>query len=214
MIIAFVGKARSGKDTAANYLREKGIIEEKEQLARWLKDTAAELFNLPLALLEGLQGDREAPLAEPKIFTAEHFMKIRAAVHPTYEILKGVPLVGKTLRTPREILQFIGADVVRQLDPDFHVKGLAKRVDPRKVTAVTDVRFSNEIDGLKKRGAYLTYVSRPAVKLVGSAGGHISERADSLAHLCDYRLVNDGTLEEFLEKLDKVGDIIKEKRGG
>lgn len=212
MIIAFVGKARSGKDTAANYLREKGIIEEKEQLARWLKVTCAELFDLPLALLEGLQGDREAPLAEPKIFTAEQFMKIREQVHPTYNLLKALPLVGKTLRTPREILQFIGADVVRQLDPDFHIKSLAQRIDPKKVTAVTDVRFPNELLGLKKRGAYLVYVSRPTVKLVGSAGGHISERADALAPLCDYRLTNDGTLEEFLEKIDKVGEIIVERR--
>jgi len=208
MLVAFVGKARSGKDTAADYLREKGVVQEKDKLARWLKDVSSELFGIPLSVIEGLEGDREALFERPKVFTAEHFKRIRDEVHPTYHLIKGLPLVGRHLFSVREILQFIGSDVVRSLDSDFHVKNLAQRLDPRKVTAVTDVRFENELRGLKQRGALTVYVYRPHLTLVGGASEHVSEKVDALAKLCDVTLVNDGSKEEYLAKLDLLAERI------
>lgn len=210
MMIGFVGRARSGKDTACTYFLETGFLEERVQLSGWLKRRCSDLFELPLNLLEGDNPLREKPFPEPLVFSAEHYVRLRDEVSPNSSMTLGFPLVGRHLRSPREVLQFVGTDVVRTLDPFWHVRKLCATMDWKKNVGVTDVRFSNEVSGLKSRGAVLVFVERGEAENLG----HVSEQVESLAGACDFRVQNNGSLEDFYGKLDEVKRAVLSKKGG
>jgi hypothetical protein len=85
--------------------------------------------------------------------------------------------------------------VAGQSTPEFQNGGMAGRKD----VAITDVRFKNEVHGLRKHGAHLIRVVRRQAGLKGSAGQHRSEteQRDMPDSLFDRVIVNDGTLDDL-----------------
>lgn len=74
----------------------------------------------------------------------------------------------------RRLLQSLGTDCVRAVDPDFWVKAAkAQMTDPNGKYVFDDVRFPNEAEAIKEMNQYgLWNVNRPGLK----AGEHISEK--------------------------------------
>ena len=109
---------------------------------------------------------------------------------------------------PREAFQKIGTEFGRQqlhnLLPDLRVKegelwiDIFRRECPNdKLIVVTDVRFQNEADAIKEKGGIILYVVREDCE----RDCHESERIDvEYEHL----LENNGTLEEFYDKIDRI----------
>lgn len=77
-------------------------------------------------------------------------------------------------KSPRELMQWIGTDCIRnQIGADHWVNLLDKRIGNLKNTRlviVPDVRFQNEVDYLRKKGALLI-----TVKGAGHNDRHMSE---------------------------------------
>ncbi len=69
--------------------------------------------------------------------------------------------------------------------------------------AIPDVRFRNEIEGIRSRGGKVVRVVRPGAGLTGAAGLHQSEteQADIGNEEFDGVIVNDGSLEDLREKV-------------
>ena len=151
--------------------------------------------------------------------------------------------------TPRFLLQFIGTNLFRnQLHPEIWVNSLMseykplygyqttdskiniggisipipvldidKRVFPNWI--ITDMRFPNELEAVKKRGGITIRVNRPCNICGGSgyhkmscpvskSGEHYSEIAlDSAAF--DYVIDNDSDIQSLIEKVKKI--LKKEK---
>lgn len=76
--------------------------------------------------------------------------------------------------TPRFALQQLGTAWGRTCYPNVWVE-LAIRNASHGDTVIPDVRFKNEVDGLRAAGAYLVRIMRPDAGLKGSAGQHVSE---------------------------------------
>lgn len=72
-----------------------------------------------------------------------------------------------------------------------------------KGVVVPDVRFKNEIEGLRKGGAKLVRVKRPGAGLQGAAGAHASEtEQDEVPDSAfDFVIENDGSLEDLQKKI-------------
>lgn len=126
----------------------------------------------------------------------------------------------------RELLQTIGTDLfTEKLHPDTWVNALFKKYIPRVKYTVTsnghgdtlskssvsepelpywiisDVRFKNECEAIKKRDGLIFRVENPNVK---STDTHKSE-----IDLDDYKefdevIINDGTIEELVEKVKYI----------
>ena len=60
----------------------------------------------------------------------------------------------------RPLLVTWGTSVRRKLDEDVWVKSLEKNADPNSVIIVSDVRFENELNWVKKHGGKLIFVDR------------------------------------------------------
>lgn len=178
MLIGLSGKKRAGKDTVAAYLVEKyGFV----QVA----------FADPL---------REAALKVDPIITA-------ATITESLRTFRLSDLVGsqgweaaKEHPEVRRILQRMGVGV-RDLDPDFWLRIAAEKIgvmmDARRDVVVTDVRFPNEADYIKRHG-FLIRVIRPGLD---HADAHESETAlDDYPH--DAYLINDGSVQDLRDQVD------------
>jgi hypothetical protein len=126
------------------------------------------------------------------------------------------PLVGWEGWTVRKLLQFVGTELFRvQVDENIWVKNCVSRSMKSPLSVIADVRFHNEVDGLKKylaecgRKSLFIKVVRPDVGNGAPSGiaNHASESAiDELKY--DFLVVNDGSFEDLYQKVDVVMAMI------
>lgn len=158
---------------------------EIKKFAGKLKQVASLLTGIPIEKFE----DQEFK----KTFLSDEW-----AYLPTDEIITdGVGLALKKM-TVRELLQKMGTDALRdRLHKNVWINALfADYARPYCDWIITDMRFINEYDAVKARGGMTIRVTRPGT----SVGTHPSEiELDEIDF--DYEIVNDGSLEELLEKV-------------
>lgn len=142
MIIGICGFQSSGKDTIANYLvKNHNFI--KLSFASATKDVVSCLFSLDRNMLEG---------------NTPECRKKREEVDSWWSNRLGIPNL-----TPRKMLQLIGTDVFRN---NFHkeiwISILEKKLlfNLHSNIVISDCRFSNEINILKKYNAKIIHVYR------------------------------------------------------
>lgn len=107
--------------------------------------------------------------------------------------------------TPRWALQTVGTNAMReQVQDDVWVKSLEQRliVNPEHVL-ITDLRFPNEAEGVRKMGGVLVKVERqyPADSSIDE---HISETALNPWTDWDYTIINNGTLANLEEQTRSI----------
>ena len=126
--------------------------------------------------------------------------------------------------TPRFLMQYVGTNLFRnQLHPSIWVNSLMADYksklssnnpvddldwEPRFIYPnwiITDMRFLNEMEAVKKRGGITIRVNR---NLEESKDQHESETELDNAEF-DYVITNDGTIEELIEKVREI--LTKEK---
>ena len=102
--------------------------------------------------------------------------------------------------TAREVLQYVGTDIFRKLDPDVWIKSLLRKIekDSPEVALICDVRFKNEILKLQESGGFIVGLTRDPYN---SADLHSSEKEiEECFSLCDCIVDNqDKTIEQQLE---------------
>lgn len=152
--------------------------------------------------------------------------KMRAGKNTAYNVCKGIApgpelkfaeplyaiqdyaqkLLGFKSAKDREFLQFLGTDWARKIDESVFVKYLEKKVASLKNSAnlyVTDCRFPNEVEALKKLGFKLIWIERPD-DLRRAAGAsnedHASENSVTSKH-ADAIVKNDDTQFVFAGRL-------------
>ena len=112
--------------------------------------------------------------------------------------------------TPRFLMQFVGTNLFRnQLHPEIWVNSLFTDYQPNNLIypswCITDMRFLNEMEAVKKKGGITIRVNR---NLEESKDQHESETELDNAEF-DYVIENSGSIEELIEKVREI--LIKEK---
>lgn len=137
-IIALTGQAGAGKDTIADIILKNSHSYKtgwaRMSFADHLKGVVAKLFFMDRIMLEGITPEDRKKREEPDPFWSEK--------------------MGKPF-TPRHALQFVGTELLRnQLHKNIWVDCLEKKIDQTTCNiCITDVRFRNEIDMLRRKGA-------------------------------------------------------------
>lgn len=174
LLIGLTGRARSGKSTAAEHLVGTYLLEHYA-FADPLRDGLMAIFNLDPTDFEGDR--KEQPLAWLD-------------------------------RSPRQLMQSMGTEWARNtVHPDVWVKLAEQNLDYMTKAlgavlgfVVSDVRFENEADLIRRRGGTVIHIFRPDAQAVNP---HVSE-AGVAADKDDLTLTNYGTVDEFLRSLDEV----------
>jgi hypothetical protein len=141
MIIGIVGFLGSGKGTVSDILVGKYGF-EKFAFADVLKDTVSVMFGWPRHLLEG---------------DTDESRKFRETVDPFWDnrLDLGVPI------TPRYILQLMGTEAGRDVfGEDIWIHALERRIAGVENVVLSDTRFPNEIDFIRKNHGMVTRVVR------------------------------------------------------
>lgn len=179
-LVGITGKAGAGKDTIADYLvREQGF--NKLSFADTLKRMLA-LAGMP----EPTNRDDKEKLI------------------PGFEF------------TWREAAQKLGTEWGRALDPDIWIKILELRIQRETALdaaypgvkpsrfVLSDVRFDNEAEMIRRLGGQVLHVTGRAAKL-GASAGHASEAGVFFdGHHGDRELDNSGSIVDTIKQLQQI----------
>ena len=108
-----------------------------------------------------------------------------------FEKMYGKKLSGKSGKmTAREVLQHVGTDIFRKIDPDVWIKSLVRKIekDSPEVALVCDVRFENEVRALQEIGGFVIGLTRDPYE---QSDKHSSElEIEQCLKICDFVLDN------------------------
>jgi hypothetical protein len=206
MIISVSGIIGSGKDTAASIIQQLTPYHnwEVKKFAGKLKQVASMLTGIPTEMFE----DQEFK----KTFLGDEWSNLKMkpgrrqdGIFPKKVDMELVPM------TVRDLLQKLGTEAMREgLHNNVWVNALFSGYRPYSVKGsdyeeqesnwiITDTRFPNELDAVRRRNGLAIKIVRNSENTVGTQ--HISETA--LNHITDWDYVveNNGTLEELKQKL-------------
>jgi len=208
-ILAFCGSKGSGKNTSADIFKEiTGVEVEELALAGHLKETCAEIFgidyeNFVNQELKERDLDTFICLDSENITAFLNAFNINGFIFDTHIR----PHIGKILKTPREVLQYTGTEILHTIDPLIHAKMVVEKRDPTKVTILTDLRFVNEFNYFELRDDFTAvYVKNSAAEMVANKDPHPSEQElHEFKSFC-YELDNQGSLIDLRENIKMMAE--------
>lgn len=141
MIIGICGFIGSGKDTVADYLVNFHEF-RRESFASTLKDAVAAVFGWDRTMLEG---------------RTKEAREWREQVDSWWAAKLDMPTL-----TPRWVLQYWGTEVCRRaFHDDIWIASLENKLrHSRDNIVISDCRFPNEIESLKRAGGNIVWVQR------------------------------------------------------
>ena len=207
MIIGLVGFIGSGKNTVATEFVNRGCTQDS--FAAPLKDMCSNIFGWDRNLLEGDTTEGRDFRETPDMFWTKKL---------------GVPHF-----TPRLALQLMGTEVMRDhFNTDIWLNSLEYRLlkqhkeDPCVV--VSDARFRNELDLIKRMDGVLIWVQRGELpewfKTASNAHDNVINRKimttkykdvhesewNWAGYPVDYIITNNGTFEELQDQVANIRD--------
>jgi hypothetical protein len=197
-LLAFDGLAGTGKDAIADGLvRSHGFV--KLPFAKVMKEIFSRVFNIPVYYFD-VRALKDSTLSDSIVLTtghicqlAEEFIARGIEVNET-QIAAASVCVGKRLFSPREIMQFVGTDVVRvHMDNLMWIK--LWDMEQRKYDRVIapDARFPDEREFVRKLHGKVLLVKREGV----TAQGHVSENSKWSEDMYDAVITNDVSLQRI-----------------
>ena len=185
MILGFAGRCRSGKTELAKVCQELGY--KKLYFALPLKQLCADILDISIDALNQAKNDN-----------TDIGLTINDDICTILSEETGIPLeevkktcYGKTINNVREMLQFIGTDLIRKYDADWHVNRIKEMIDTNYNYVIDDVRFPNEKKLIEDLGGDCWFVSRTTLDNVSN---HESETSITWHQCWNRIIINDGTL--------------------
>ncbi len=122
--------------------------------------------------------------------------------------------------SPREIMQFIGIDVLfdelgnrfphlnKINGKTFYIRTFELCVQEHHMGlfVISDLRMQEDVTALKKMGAIIIRIVRPDLD---STDAHVSENGVASVTGFDYTLINDGTIKDLEQKIEQIFEELK-----
>lgn len=198
-IISFSGRIGAGKSVLAKICEENGF--EKLYFAMPLKKLVADLIHVNVDEINDLKNvDKEYS------FNKLDYLFISKETHIPFNIVEE-EMSKVEFRTVRQLLQFIGTDLIRKYNVNWHVNKIRGLIDNEKNYVFDDVRFTNELNLIRELGGDAWFIVRPKIDNVSN---HESETTLTWKDFGNKVIINDGGLsifkfrwETFLKTYDK-----------
>lgn len=129
-------------------------------------------------------------------------------------VLKRFERIPRT-KKDRELLQELGTHL-KSIDCEVWIRAITTKMEPNVQYIITDVRYHDEFDALKKLGFIGVYVDSPRElrieRLKMRDGGHnvssenhkAESQITSLREKCDYEVNNVGTVSDLKVQIDEI----------
>ena len=113
----------------------------------------------------------------------------------------------------RHLAQTLGTEWGRSLSPDFWLRVMAMRLECPEIidehVVISDVRFPNEAEFIKRRGGVLVRINRHQPDR--PVRDHVSESLGQ-SLLVDYEINNNGSKATLASQIDRLVDALLAKR--
>ena len=191
MVLGLAGRMRSGKTELAKVCENYGY--EKLYFALPLKRLCAELLDISIDELNRLKADRE----EIGVMIGEDLCRIISEeTDIPLDIVKRT-CEGVVIKDVRHMLQFIGTDLIRKYNTNWHVDRIREMIDKNKNYVIDDVRFPNEKALIEELGGDCWFVIRTTLDNISN---HESETSITWNDCWNKVIINDTTLPNLLFK--------------
>lgn len=192
MVITISGRKQSGKTELANICVKHGFI--KLAIADSLKNLVCILLGVNR---EHLNINKESPL---KFKASEEHCEILSEHLPIeLEDIRNL-FLNREFVSIRELLQYLGTDIIRLWCPNWHIDKLLSLLDKEHNYVIDDVRFPNEKQALDSIGAESFFIIRPGWY---EYSNHSSEIALNWTNF-ENVLINDRKLSLFVKKWERL----------
>lgn len=166
-VIGFAGRMRNGKTQSALYLVDKYDY-VKLSCAGALKNLCAKLLNVDLDTLNQMKNDNVPIQIQPDEMWAT---TIANAIGVDKDIVAH-DLEGIIFKNVRDVLQYVGTDIIRKHKENWHVdilrSEIASLLEQGYKVVIDDVRFTNECDMIKEFGGEVYFVNRRGYNISSS----------------------------------------------
>lgn len=207
-IIGFAGRKRAGKTCLSKYLTEKyngTIVTVADALKHLCCDLCGfkDIEELNYYKDNGTSysfNPHKAPVWAKIIceqvfgeYTENHYNKVLELLSEIYTY------------NVRELLQFVGTDIIRKYKPTWHVDKMVEAINnaTTELICVDDVRFPNERDAVEKLGGTVFFVIRPDLRV--GVSNHVSEVSLTWSDFnSDRVIVNRFEQEYFFNEFDEA----------
>ena len=187
VLIGLIGEAGSGKDTSADYLKNKYPI-TLYALGNPIKEITRHMF---LFSDEQLYGKLKNVVDERWGVTPRETWQVIGTNIMQFQIYGLLPHLINTVPVREFWIHHFKMWYKQLLESDSKNENVI----------VTDIRFQHEADTIKQLGGYLIKIERPTLDKSDELYKHCSETAISTME-SDIYIMNDGSLEELFEKVD------------
>lgn len=194
MILGICGRKKHGKDKFASMLAASMPALDRVSFAKRLKEVCVRVYGLNEAQVNDEIG-KEMLLSVP-IALDDRIQQLRAETGA-----HNIGPHGLVAKTPRQVLQFVGTDYVREACPSYwlDIVGAQFSQRPGADFAVTDVRFPNEAELIRSRGGKIVRILRIASEVKGGESPeHSSERMDFDPDYTIATMENDFSLSKII----------------
>ena len=197
MIIGFCGRCRSGKTELAKVCENLGY--ERIYFALPLKRLCADLLDTSIEQLNKAKAERY----EIGVTIGEDMCEIIS--EETNIPLDKVMSVcnGVTIKDVRHMLQFIGTDLIREYNVNWHVDKMREMLDKDKNYVIDDVRFPNEKKLIEELGGDCWFVTRTTLENISN---HSSETSITWKQCFNKVIINNSTLHNLIFKWEVFMD--------
>lgn len=200
MVIGFCGRQRSGKSELAKICEEKGYT--KLYFAMPLKQLCASILNVSVDELNDLKNNG----TQINLTLNDDICKLLSErTDIDIDSVKDECL-GKVIGNVRELLQFIGTDLIRKHNNDWHVNQIRSMMSEDVDYVIDDVRFQNEKKMIDEMGGDCWFITRTTFENVSN---HTSETSISWKHCWNKIIINDNTLANLIFKWEIFMDNYK-----
>lgn len=186
MIIGLSGRINSGKSYLANICIENGY--EKIYFALPLKRLVAGLIGVNVEEINKLKYVEK----DYNFMKMDYIFLARETGIPYKTIEDEMSKVKFT--TVRQLLQFIGTDIIRKYNTNWHVNRIREMLKPDVNYVIDDVRFPNEMNLIKELGGDCWYIVRPDLSKISN---HESETSLKWQDFGNNVIINDGGINAF-----------------
>lgn len=176
--VGICGYATSGKDVVADFL---------VQRYGFVKVNMSDAVDKYLRILNPM-----IPIVDGNVIRVVRYDDLRQEMGFTE---------AKQIIEVRQLLQRLGTDVGRAIDPSMWVKELNKEAAKHDRVVTTGIRFDEEVEPLD----LLIHVDRPGV---GPVNNHVSDSIEHIIRRADLDLINGSTIEALQEQVAYIFDSI------
>lgn len=205
-IIGLIGAKGAGKTLTYNMLSEITPTHEI-MLAAPLKEVCADILMVDVGIFAKLE-TKEAPLTGgPHTLTESDIYYILRKFDITNETAIHIAVAkhtGTVLYTPRQVAQYVGTDILRDIDHTIHIRAALPHVLSCVLNVVTDIRFADEYEAFRGAapGFKLYYIQRTEAERDAAGDMHVSEQGlQKLRRFADVTIDNNGTQDELRNTL-------------